>query len=558
LCFLAAFCSGDAKCAELADLVLRDGKVVTLDDDRPVVQAIALRDDRIVAVGSTEEISPRIGPDTRVIELDGKLVVPGFIEGHGHFVSLGNSKMILDLTPARTWEDVVELVAAAAEETSAGTWIVGRGWHQGKWTRAPQPNVEGYPAHDALSRVTPNHPVMLTHRTGHMLLANAKAMQLAGITRDTEEIASGELLRDGTGKPIGVFRETAGVLIRRAYNRTQRGRSAKQTRDDLLKAIQLATAECLANGVTSFQDAGSSFATVDLFRELAERGELKVRLWVMLDEGNDALARRMTDYRLIGVTKQHLTVRGIKRMFDGALGTHGAWLLEPYDDLPGSKGHNTMGVESLRRTAELARQHGFQLCVHAIGDRANREVLDLFESLNKDKQDLRWRIEHAQHLHPDDIPRFEQLGVIASMQGVHCTSDAPFVIARLGQRRAKYGAYAWRSLLDAGAIVINGTDAPVESISPIVSFYASVTRKLPNDVAFFPEQRMTRVEALRSYTRDAAYAAFEDKLKGTLSPGKLADMLVLSRDILTVPDAEILDTKILYTIVGGRVLYAAE
>jgi len=498
-----------------------------------------------------------IGPKTRVIDLDGKLVIPGFVEGHGHFISLGNSKMILDLTQARTWEEMVELVAAAAKDVPAGRWIVGRGWHQGKWTHTPEPNVEGYPIHDALSRVTLDHPVMLTHRTGHMLMANAKAMELAGVTRDSEKVNGSEVLRDGAGNPTGVFRETAGDLIRQAYSRSQRGRSAQQTRDDRLQAVQHATDECLANGVTSFQDAGASFADVDLFRELAERRELKLRLWVMLDEDNDALTRRMADYRMVGAGKHHLTVRGIKRMFDGALGTHGARLLAPYDDLPGSTGHNTLSIESLRRAAELARQHDFQLCVHAIGDRANREVLDLFESVNEGQNTLRWRIEHAQHLHPDDIPRFQQLGVIASMQGIHCTSDAPFVIARLGQRRAKYGAYAWRSLLDAGAMVINGTDAPVEPISPIYSFHASVTRELPNGVSFFPEQRMTREEALRSYTRDTAYAAFEEDLKGTLSPGKLADMVVLSRDILTAADDEILGTNILYTIVGGRVLYMA-
>jgi predicted amidohydrolase YtcJ len=347
-------------------------------------------------------------------------------------------------------------------------------------------------------------------------------------------------------------------LVSRAHERSQQSRSPGERREDLLKAIRLASEQCLAYGVTSFQDAGSSFADVDLFRELVRQRALPVRLWVMLNESNDALAARLSDYRIVGEGQNHLTVRAIKRMFDGALGTHGAWLLEPYEDLPGSTGHNTTSRESLRRTAELALQHDVQLCVHAIGDRANREVLDLFEQdagLGNQRRDLRWRIEHAQHLDPRDIPRFGHLGVIASMQGVHCTSDAPFVIQRLGQRRAAEGAYAWRRLLDAGAIVINGTDAPVESLDPVASLYASVTRKLPNGVPFFAEQRMSRQEALRSYTRDAAYAAFEETVKGTLSPGKLADLVVLSEDPLRATDEELHRMHVLVTVVGGRVVW---
>jgi hypothetical protein len=317
----------------------------------------------------------------------------------------------------------------------------------------------------------------------------------------------------------------------------------------------------LAKGVTSFQDAGSSFDTIDVFRNLADQGQLPVRLWVMVRDGNDHLARQLSDYRMIGRGNNRLTVRGIKRSIDGALGSHGAWLLEPYDDLPNSAGLNTSSIESIRETARLARRHGFQLCVHAIGDRANRETLDLFEGMlesNPDAPSLRWRIEHAQHLHPQDIPRFAHLGVIASMQGVHCISDAVYVTQRLGQRRAQSGAYVWRSLLDSGAVVINGSDAPVEDVNPIDSFYASVTRRLPSGVAFHTEQCMTRTEALRSYTLDAAYAAFEEDLKGSLTPGKLADLVVLSGDILTCSDEEILQAEVQYTIVGGKIVFARD
>jgi predicted amidohydrolase YtcJ len=318
--------------------------------------------------------------------------------------------------------------------------------------------------------------------------------------------------------------------------------------------------ECLAKGVTSFQDAGSAFGTIDVFKKLAGAGKLKVRLWVMVRTGNEEMARRLADYRLIGHGNNFLTVRAIKRSIDGALGPHGAWLLEPYEDLPGSTGLNTTSLDSLRETARLAVQHDYQLCVHAIGDRANRETLNIFEEVfqkHPAKESRRWRIEHAQHLHPGDIPRFAQLGVIASMQGIHCTSDAVFVLRRLGQRRAEQGAYVWQSLLRSGAVVSNGTDAPVESIDPIACFHASVTRQLPDGATFFREQRMTREQALKSYTLSAAYAAFEENLKGSLSPGKLADVVVLSEDILTIPEEKIREARVLSTIVGGQVLYQA-
>ncbi|MCP4036210.1 MAG: amidohydrolase family protein, partial [bacterium] len=305
------------------------------------------------------------------------------------------------------------------------------------------------------------------------------------------------------------------------------------------------------------QDAGSSFRTVDRIRALAERGELGTRLWIMLNEDNEALEDRIDDYRLQGIAGEQVTVRAIKRSIDGALGSRGAWLLEPYSDLPESTGLNTIPLDELERSAEIALEHGFQLCVHAIGDRGNRETLDIYERAfaQAGERRLRWRIEHAQHLAPTDIPRFAELGVVASMQGVHCTSDGPWVPQRLGTRRSAEGAYRWRDLIDRGVVVSNGTDAPVEDVDPIANFHASVTRKTSEDVRFHPEQRMTRMEALRSMTVNAAYAAFEEDRKGTLEPGKLADVTVLSRDILTAPDGELPDTQVVYTIVGGRVLY---
>ncbi len=550
--------AGQPPASKSADLVLLGGKILTMDQQQPSAAALAARGDRIIAVGTDAEVRPLIGQQTRVIDLAGRLAVPGFIDSHGHFVSLGRSKMILDLSQARDFDQIVRLVRQAARQTPAGDWIVGRGWHQEKWQRPPVPDVDGCPTHQKLSQAAPAHPVLLTHGTGHMSLANAKAMELAGVDRTTPSPPGGQILHDQDGNPTGVFRETAMDLISRAHERSRSKRTEEELATELDEAIRLATAECLANGITTFHDAGSSFATIGRFKQLAQRGGLKVRLWVMIGESNAALARRLPQYRIVGLGDNHLTVRAIKRFIDGALGSNSAWLLAPYNDLPESTGLNTTPVASLRRTARLALEHDFQLCVHAIGDRANRETLDLFAEVfheHPEKEDLRWRIEHAQHLSPDDIPRFARLGVIASMQGIHATSDAPFVVKRLGHQRAEQGAYAWQSLLRCGAVVANGTDTPVESCSPIACFYASVTRKRPNGEAFFPAQRMTRQQALKSYTLDAAYAGFEEDLKGSLVPGKLADVVVLSKDIMTVPDEEIRQARVVYTIVGGKVLF---
>jgi predicted amidohydrolase YtcJ len=314
----------------------------------------------------------------------------------------------------------------------------------------------------------------------------------------------------------------------------------------------------VSKGITSFQDAGSSFETIDVMKKVAAEGKLGLRLWVMVRDSSERMAQNLAAYRLVDGYDKHLTVRAIKHTLDGALGSRGAWLLEPYSDLPTSTGLETTPVATVKATAGLAMRHGYQLCVHAIGDRANRETLDIFEAAmkaNPDKKDVRWRVEHAQHLSLADIPRFGRLGVIASMQGIHCTSDAVFVPARLGAKRAEEGAYVWQKLMKSGALIANGTDAPVEDVDPIPSFYASVTRRLADGSTFYPDQRMSREEALRSCTRNAAYAAFQEDSKGSLSVGKLADVTVLSKDILTVPDDEIRSARVDYTIVGGKVLY---
>lgn len=545
-----------------ASLVLRSGRVITVDPDRPAARAIAIVGDRIVAVGSDAEIARHVGPSTRVIDLGGLTAIPGFIEGHGHFTGIGDAMQILDLTAVRNWDEVVDMVAAAVRTARPGEWIRGRGWHQEKWNARPADHVEGFPTHASVSAVSPDNPVALTHASGHAAFFNQKAMDLAGVGRETPDPAGGEILKDERGAPTGVFRETAQGLVSRAIEAEQVRRSPALRREDVRRAMRLADRHCLAHGVTSFQDAGSSFSTIDVAREMAEAGELGVRLWIMVRESNARLDAQLAANRMVGVGEHHLTVRAIKRTIDGALGARGAWLLEPYSDAPASSGLNTAAIPDVEETARLAREHGFQLCVHAIGDRANREVLDLYERAFRDDPSAlprsRWRIEHAQHLSADDIPRFGKLGVIASMQGIHCTSDAPWVEPRLGAARAATGAYVWQSLLRSGAVVTNGTDAPVESVDPIRSYYATVTRRTDAGTQFHPEQSMSRTEALESYTRHAAWAAFEEDLKGSLTPGKLADIVVLSRDITTCPEEQILDTEVVWTIVGGRVRYSRD
>lgn len=551
LALVAGGCAGPgAEAPEPADLVLENGKIVTLDEDVPEAESLAIRDGRIVAVGTRAEVDPHVGEGTEVVDLGGRLAVPGLIEGHGHFLGMGLAQIQLDLMGTTSWQQIVDRVAERVGEVEPGAWIEGRGWHQDKWVSVPEDAVEGLPRHDALSAISPNNPVVLRHASGHASFANARAMELAGIDADTPDPEGGEIVRDEDGEAIGVFRETAQGLV---------ARQTPPTDSERRLMVELAVREALENGVTSFQDAGSPVEVVEMFHRLAEEGELGVRLWVMIRDSNDKLEEALPRLRTVGKGDGHLTVRAIKHSLDGALGSHGAWLLEPYADLPSSTGFMTTPLEVIDETADLALEHDYQLCVHAIGDRANREILDLFAETFAEHgvsgEDVRWRVEHAQHLHPDDVPRFAELGVIASMQGVHCTSDGPWVPTRIGDERAEQGAYVWRKLLDSGAVVTNGTDVPVEDINPLASYYASVTRRLPDGSYFYPEQTMGRLEALRTYTLNAAYSAFEEEEKGSLSPGKYGDVTVLSKDILTVDPEEILDAEVVYTIVGGEVRY---
>ena len=540
-------------------LILTNGRIVTVDSARPEAQAVAIAGDRILAVGTSAEIARLATPATRVIDLEGKLAIPGFIEGHGHYMGLGQAKLQLDLTTARTWDDIVAMVAEAAKKAAPGEWILGRGWHQEKWERQPVPMVEGNPVHAALSAASPNNPVYLTHASGHGSFVNAKAMELARIDRNTKNPDGGEIVHDAQGNPTGLLRETAQGLA--SPDRVTERMPAAEREALSRRIVQLAGQDALSKGVTAFHDAGTGFRTIDFFKRMADEGALPVRLYVMVR--GEALARMdslLPRYLMNGYGNGFLTVRSIKRQIDGALGSHGAWLLEPYADLPRSTGLALEQPASLAELAKVAIKHGYQVNTHAIGDRANREVLDVYErtfAANPAKRDLRWRIEHAQHIETPDVPRFRQLGVIASMQGIHTISDAPWLAGKLGAERAARESYLFRTLWDGGVIVTNGTDAPVEDVDPIASFYGMVARKSRDGSVFTPEQRLTRTEALQAYTLNNAYAGFQEKDLGSITPGKYADIVVLSKDIMRVPEDEIPTAKTVYTIVGGVVKYDA-
>ena len=488
----------------------------------------------------------------KMLDLAGKTMIPGFIESHGHIMSFGYSLKELDLSGAATYSDMVAQVAAAVATAQPGEWIIGNGWHQSKWVTPPPVEVKGFQTHGLLTEASPDNPVLLNHASGHAVMVNARAMQAAGIDANTVVPEGGEIIKDANGEPTGILTENAMDLAYRAL--------PVKTAADNQQALALALNELARNGITSFQDAGSVQADLDAYRALLAAGKLTSRLWVMLAGWDEALlAEWLKKGPEIDADHDFLTIRAIKLVADGALGSRGAWLLAPYSDRPDWSGSANIPMETVLTVAREALQSGFQLCVHAIGDRANREVLDQFETaFHGQHSDARFRIEHAQHLSAQDIARFAQLGVIASMQGIHLSSDRPWAIDRLGIERIEEGTYVWRKLLDSGAIIINGTDVPVEPVNPIASFYALVTRKtlagLPEG-GYEPSQKLTRLEALRAYTLNAAYGAFEENVKGSIEAGKLADFTILSGDIMTVPENELLAVQIEQTIVGGNTIY---
>jgi predicted amidohydrolase YtcJ len=529
-----------------ADLVMRNGAIYTADASGRVAQALAINGNRIAAVGTDEEIGRLVGEKTKVIDLAGQAAYPGFIESHGHLLSVGQAKMILDLVGTESYEDVVARVKAAVAKAKPGAWIVGRGWHEGKWKPTKKAFVRGFPSHQALSAVSPRNPVFLGRADGHAAMVNARTLALMKIDAQTKAPEGGEIIRDAAGRPTGILVDNAQDLVK-VPPLDEAGRK---------RAIELAMQACLENGITTFTDAGASTEELKSMKEAAQ-GMAPVRLYVMLQPA----AMRELGVPEVGAANGMLTVRAVKIVADGALGSRGAALLEPYLDDPGNSGFFTTPPAEVLDTIRWAFAHGFQPAIHAIGDRANRSVLDAFEAALKENpagRETRPRIEHAQILDEVDIPRFAQLGVTPSMQGIHATSDRPWAPERIGMARVTEGAYVWQKLLASGARIPNGTDAPVEDLSAIRSFHASVTRQGPDGQpagGFDPDQKMTREQALRSYTIDGAWAAHDEANRGSLEPGKLADVVVLSRDIMKVPDAEILEAKVTLTMVDGKAWY---
>ncbi len=543
-----------------ADLIIRGGKIYSGNDSQPEVQAVAVKGDKIIFAGSDIEVEQFKDDQTQIIDLQGKMMTPGFIEGHGHLLGLGFQELTLNLADTKSYEEIVDRVKTAVAKSKPGDWIIGRGWHQDRWDKKPMKLIKGFQTHELLSAVSPDNPVYLTHASGHASFANAKAMEIAGINQLSKEQlqkdmgVGGEIIRDPLGNPTGILVERAQSLVSKFIPSTNE--------ETLTKAYELAMEACLRNGITSFHDAGIDRINVSLLKRFQKENKLKIRLYEMLSGSDRSLVNEYFKKGIEVDSAHWLTIRSVKLYSDGALGSRGAWLLAPYEDRKETSGMPLMSMDSVLEISKEGLKAGFQICTHAIGDRANREILDRYETAFKENpdqsKDVRFRIEHAQHIDPQDIPRFAKLGVIPAMQAIHLSSDRPWAIDRLGEKRIKESAYMWQSLLKSGAKIVNGTDVPVEPINPIACFFASVTRQTLKGEpvgGYEPQEKMTRTQALKSYTLDAAYGAFEEKIKGSIEPGKLADFTVFSQDLMTVSDEKLLSTEAVMTIVGGKVLY---
>lgn len=545
---------------ESATLLIYGGTIYTVDSTQAVVEAVATKDNIILFAGSLAVAEQYKNDQTQLIDLEGKTMTPGLIEGHGHFMGLGYNELNLDLMNTTSYQEIVDAVAEKVSTAAPGEWITGRGWHQSKWDEMPAETVKGFQTHDMLSEVSPDNPVYLRHASGHAGFANAKAMDVAGITVLSKEginkfkVEGGEIIRDDIGRPTGIFNERAQSLITKHI--------PESTPEKDVQAFELAVAACHRNGITGFHDAGIGRGIIALYEEMKVADKMKIRLYGMLTGWDKELLSEWYEKGPMVDPDNLVTIRSVKLNCDGALGSRGAWLLESYTDRPGHFGHETLPMKFVKETSLNGLQNGFQVCSHAIGDRANREILDNYEAAFVTLPDLaadhRFRIEHAQHLHPDDIPRFAELQVIPAMQAVHLSSDRPWAIDRLGEKRIKEGAYMWQDLLQSGVPIVNGTDVPVEPLNPIASLYASVSRKTLKGTpegGYEPAQKMTREQALRSYTLDAAYGAFEEDIKGSIAVGKLADFTIYNQDLMKVTEEEFLNTEIAMTIFDGQVVY---
>jgi predicted amidohydrolase YtcJ len=543
LCSTVAYAQRPALAA--ADLIVTNARIYTVDDARPTAAALAVKDGRVQYVGSEAEVLALRGPSTRVLDAHGNTVVPGIVDGHAHLLGLGFSLANVNLADTRSYDEVIRRVVERLPGTAPGRWIQGRGWDQNKWgdTR--------FPTHEALSRATPNNPVALERIDGHAILANAAAMKAAGVTAATKDPTGGRLERTAAGEPTGVFVDNAKSLIERVI--------PSPSKDEARQATLAAIKEAQRFGLVGVHDAGEPREVIDLFEDMARAGEFGLRGYIMISDDSATIAHYFARGPQSALYDGHIWIRTIKLYADGALGSRGAALLDPYSDDPKNSGLLLSPPEHIKDIASRALEHGFQVATHAIGDRGNRIVLDAYEAAlaGQPTTDHRFRIEHAQILNFADIPRFAKLGVIPAMQAVHQSSDMTWAPNRIGYARS-LGAYAWRSLLNTGAIIPNGSDFPVERVNPLFSFHAAVARTDDNDWppgGWFPAEKMTRDEALRSLTIWPAFAAFQEHVMGSLTPGKYADFVILDQDIMQIPEQMILKTKVVATYIGGKSVY---
>ncbi len=527
--------------AEEADLVLRNGTVITMDEAMPEASAVAVKGDRIIWAGNASDVEKWIGKNTKVLDLHSGFAYPGLIESHAHIVGLGQTRSILDLVGTSDKTAIIKKIQGSTKNAEKGKWILGRGWDQNDWP------VKEFPTAADLDAVSPNNPVLLSRVDGHACWINSAALKLAGITASTKDPDGGKIHRDAKGGPTGILVDNAMNLVEKVVPAPSHKELIQYTRTALNEAAQ--------KGITMIVDAGSSKEALDAFQELASADQLPVRIYSMVSYGTPFTEKYLNQ----GPENYgpYLDVRALKLYMDGALGSRGAALLEPYTDDPKNSGLLLMPQDKLMDALQRAKKSGIQVGIHAIGDRANRMVLDAYEKTGV--KGLRWRIEHAQVLSPSDIPRFAQLDVIASMQPTHATSDGPWATDRLGPERVK-GAYAWRSLLDLHTIIAGGSDAPVEDINPLWGIYSAITREDHDGKpagGWHPEQLVTPYEALHMFTVDGAYAAFREKELGSIRAGKIADFVVLPENILKCEPRKLIDMKVQYTITGGKIRYSA-
>jgi len=537
-----------------ATLVLKNANVYTADDARPRAQAVAVKEDKIVFVGSDAEVQQYIGKETRVLDLKGATVLPGLTDSHYHFMGVGARELTFNLEGTKSLDELLARLKERVAASKPGEWVVGRGWIETFW------KPPAFPTRQDLDKVSPNNPVVLGRTDGHAVVVNSLALKAAGIDRNTPSPFGGEISKDASGEPNGMLLDHAQALVREHV--------PSETHPDPEKAALAADKRSIMLGWCEVQDPGGTWDDIAIYRKLYEEGRFKVRIYKAVWGPGPEAERLLREGAQIGAYEHHLTVRTIKVVSDGALGSRGAALLAPYSDKPDTSGFLTVQADAFRPMLIEALKRGIQVETHAIGDRANRFVLDEYErafnAVPEDQRKIahpRWRDEHAQIVNSADLPRFAKLGIIPSMQPSHAIGDLFFAPQRLGMERLK-GAYAWQSFIKSGVIVPGGSDAPVERGEPMIEFYAAVARKpLPSRAqgasleGWHPVEAMTREQALKAFTAWPAYAAFEEDVKGSITPGKLADFTVLSADIMTVPEIQILDTRNLMTIIGGQVVY---